>query len=313
MTPWDVQSRRIFTPDGPWPALYGGEGGGHGYVMEPKTCDARGIGIGKPGDPCFTLTAGDRHGVCAGFLARQGAKASGIGYEENKAPTLRGGQADAAVVYAPVTGHTLKGKSNCDYREDSETYVVDKVQQKVTHGVDARSLTEHEELNGTLQAGYGINCGQAIREDLVVRRLTPLECERLQGYPDHWTRLPLIETMSEEDFRFWDDVRREHARVMGKSYKTPKGIDGMVKWYNKMVEADSHRYQSLGNSIALPQWKWLCKRLCGHYERDATMGSLFDGIGGFPLIWEQINGKGSCLWASEIEPFQIAVTRLRFR
>lgn len=54
------------------------------------------------------------------------------------------------------------------------------------------------------------------------------------------------------------------------------------------------------------------KRLCAIYERDATMASLFDGIGGFPYIWEQLNGKGSCLWASEIEPFPIAVTKYHF-
>jgi DNA (cytosine-5)-methyltransferase 1 len=42
------------------------------------------------------------------------------------------------------------------------------------------------------------------------------------------------------------------------------------------------------------------------------MASLFDGIGGFPYIWEQFNGKGSCLWASEIEEFPMAVTKLRF-
>ena len=42
------------------------------------------------------------------------------------------------------------------------------------------------------------------------------------------------------------------------------------------------------------------------------MASLFDGIGGFPLIWEQINGLGSCLWASEIDEFAIAVTNYHF-
>lgn len=42
------------------------------------------------------------------------------------------------------------------------------------------------------------------------------------------------------------------------------------------------------------------------------MASLFDGIGGFPLIWEWLNGKGSCLWASEIEDFPIAVTKEHF-
>lgn len=42
------------------------------------------------------------------------------------------------------------------------------------------------------------------------------------------------------------------------------------------------------------------------------MASLFDGIGGFPLIWEGLHGKGSCVWASEIEDFPIAVTKERF-
>ena len=112
----------------------------------------------------------------------------------------------------------------------------------------------------------------------IVRRLTPGECELLQGFPKGWT-----------DIGEWIDSK-------GKKHK----------------EADSPRYKALGNSIALPPWKWVLKRLCSCYERDATMASLFDGIGGFPLIWEQINGKGSCLWASEIEEFPMAVTRLRF-
>lgn len=111
-----------------------------------------------------------------------------------------------------------------------------------------------------------------------VRRLTPIECERLQGFPDGWT-----------DIGDWTDSK-------GKKRKT----------------SDAARYKALGNSIALPPWKWVLKRLCAEYERDATMGSLFDGIGGFPLIWEQLNGRGSCLWASEIEEFCIAVTKRRF-
>jgi DNA (cytosine-5)-methyltransferase 1 len=111
----------------------------------------------------------------------------------------------------------------------------------------------------------------------IVRRLTPLECERLQGYPDGWT-----------DIGEWTDTN-------GKKHKI----------------ADAPRYKALGNSIALPSWKWVLKRLCACYERDATIASLFDGIGGFPLIFEQLNGKGTCLWASEIEEFPIAVTKAR--
>jgi DNA (cytosine-5)-methyltransferase 1 len=131
-------------------------------------------------------------------------------------------------------------------------------------------------VNGT-NPGYqnGVVCSNKSR--YIVRRLTPLECERLQGYPDGWT-----------DIGDWVDTN-------GKKRQT----------------SDAARYKALGNSIALPPWKWVLKRICACYERDATMASLFDGIGGFPYLWEQLNGKGSCLWASEIEEFPIAVTKVR--
>ena len=112
-----------------------------------------------------------------------------------------------------------------------------------------------------------------------VRRLTPLECERLQGYPDGWT-----------DIGEWVDTK-------GKRHKE---------------SSDAARYKALGNSIALPPWRFVLYRLCMQLGHVGTMASLFEGIGGFPLIWEQINGKGSCLWASEIEEFPIAVTKRRF-
>lgn len=112
-----------------------------------------------------------------------------------------------------------------------------------------------------------------------VRRLTPLECERLQGYPDGWT-----------DIGEWVDTK-------GKRHKE---------------SSDAARYKALGNSIALPPWRFVLYRLCMQLGHVGTIASLFDGIGGFPLIWEQINRKGSCLWASEIEEFPIAVTKRRF-
>ena len=114
--------------------------------------------------------------------------------------------------------------------------------------------------------------------NMVVRRLTPMECERLQGFPDHWT-----------DIGEWPDKT-------GKKHKA----------------ADSPRYKALGNSIALPFWDWMLRRMARYLPEDATLGSLFDGIAGFPLIWERIHGKGTARWASEIEPFPIAVTKKHF-
>lgn len=112
----------------------------------------------------------------------------------------------------------------------------------------------------------------------IVRRLTPTECERLQGYPDGWT-----------DIGEWTDTK-------GKKHKY----------------ADSPRYKALGNSIALPQWFWIAQKMKPYLSTNATLGSLFDGIGGFPLVWQKTYGNGTARWASEIEEFPIAVTKRRF-
>ena len=112
----------------------------------------------------------------------------------------------------------------------------------------------------------------------IVRRLTPTECERLQGYPDGWT-----------DIGEWVDTK-------GKKHKP----------------ADSPRYKALGNSIALPQWFWISQKMKSYMGDGAKLGSLFDGIGGFPLVWETTYGTGTARWASEIEEFPIAVTKKHF-
>lgn len=112
--------------------------------------------------------------------------------------------------------------------------------------------------------------------DNVVRRLTPTECSRLQGFPDGWC-----------DIGDWVDSNSK-----------------------KHKDADSPKYKALGNSIALPFWEWLARRIAAQYERPVTMGSLFDGIGGFPLAFMRAGGKA--VWASEIEEFPIAVTKKHF-
>lgn len=348
-----------------------------------------GLGIGKDGDPSPTLTAGDRHGVCAGFKLGNSEQTRSIGYAEEQAPTLNaecGGNKPAVVTaysFDSLASNSMKSKnpnSGCrvvDVAKTLDTSVPDPSKNQggiavlgvshdvsgtlraqehghqpsildmshacdvirdcgevapslqarmgtggnqipLTYGIGNGQVNEAavmaEEVSQTLNTMHdaqavlcGVSCPEKahmlkakancdFREDSetypvqnrVVRRLTPLECERLQGFPDGWT-----------DIGEWYDSQTGDGYWVdscGKRHKT----------------ADSPRYKALGNSIALPPWKWLLKRLCGNYERNATMASLFDGIGGFPLIWEQLNGRGTCLWASEIEEFPMAVTRRRF-
>lgn len=83
----------------------------------------------------------------------------------------------------------------------------------------------------------------------------------------------------------------------------------MVK---KHKPADSPRYKALGNSIALPQWYWIFQKMKPYIGENPTLGSLFDGIGGFPLVFESTYGDGTAIWASEVDSFCIAVTKKRF-
>lgn len=85
----------------------------------------------------------------------------------------------------------------------------------------------------------------------IVRRLTPLECCRLQGFPDGWGDIPRLEIMTDADAKFWEDVRRTYAGAMGKAYRQFKCRDALVKWYNKL-HTDSAEYKMWGNGIALP-------------------------------------------------------------
>ena len=317
MNPWDAQSARVYDQDGTWHSLNANENGG--MARDSVLCagfklgnseQARSIGYqeelfptlnaecggNKPavvapaamafdttqitskengsqpefGKPCHTLNA-NAHVPCvaldmthacdvirecgeqvSALQARMGTGGNQVPLTDQDvtgtlSPGAHAGSYNGQDAYndmlvcgaSPDVAHTLRAKANCAYREDAETYPV---------------------------------------QNMVVRRLTPLECTRLQGYPDGWV-----------DIGDWTDEK-------GKKHK----------------DADSPKYKALGNSIALPFWDWMLRRMARYLPGGATLGSLFDGIAGFPLIWERIHGKSTARWASEIEPFPIAVTKKWF-
>ena len=146
--------------------------------------------------------------------------------------------------------------------------------------VKIREDNTFQSLTSRMGTGGG-NVPMLIENETVARRLTPTECERLQGYPDGWT-----------DIGDWIDSK-------GKKHKG---------------ESDAPRYKALGNSIALPFWEWMAGRMVEMLKEggteNPTMASLFDGIGGFPLVYSRCGCRP--VWASEIEEFPIAVTKIHF-
>lgn len=113
----------------------------------------------------------------------------------------------------------------------------------------------------------------------------------------------------------WSFVGLPHWNVHGFKGIRTDGVD-IGDWTDEKgrvhKEADAPKYKALGNSIALPFWRWMFGRMAAYLPDGATLGSLFDGIGGFPLCWESIHGKGTAVWASEIDEFPIAVTKHHF-
>lgn len=273
LTQWDCQSKRIFGTEGASPTLQGGVGGGVNNPAIFCMGTQQGGAEVRSDDRAPTLTA------AAGMSGNnQPNNRSTVGPDKPCSALHTFGEVPAVCYQMQGFGDYREGDvaSNCkqrDYKDSTDL---------VVSSVDCRNFTEGGEINGTLQAkesvGQSLNLQNTVRTGMIVRRLTPMECERLQGFPDHWT-----------DIGEWRDSK-------GKLRKP----------------SDSPRYKALGNSIALPFWDFLAKRISAQYLRPVTMGSLFDGIGGFPLVFERHNGKGTARWASEIEEFPIAVTKLRF-
>lgn len=202
-------------------------------------------------------------------------------------PTMTGDHNSRVTDYTAITlqGDTVAGALLArDYKGPGRADSLGRVIAQPM-GVDLYNgtLTGDKAVTLTTATGYGGGTGPSVIEKIIrwiVRRLTPTECERLQGYPDGWTNLGE-----------WIDSKG----------KTHKG-------------ADTPRYKALGNSIALPQWYYVLGGIADRLSDDATLGSLFDGIGGFPYVWAQLHAgrKELCVWASEIEEFPIAVTKKWF-
>lgn len=388
LTPWDVQSRRIFSVDGPWPALYGGEGGGHGYACIPintmiatrhkQLGRGTGFGVGEAGDPQFTISAGHEHAVAytlkicdenilddqggqqitvrtdgkaptlraethgnlpcvlesAGFKAGQ-SMAGGIGWQKECAATLAAqcsgteptvcvkcydarGNGDGktvstltgdhenritdytSVVCEPIPIHdkatrykgggptrngdgagnglgvgksgdpcpTLStcdhhmvcycmahGQANAEILEDKspclncnheQPIVFDK--EVYNSGVNATG--GHYIADGGPAPTLRTSVPPGVCVQYIVRRLTPTECARLQGFPDNWGHPDHKEDFTDEEYRFWLNVRNTHAAINGKPQKD-YSKEQMLTWYNKL-HTDSAEYKMWGNGIALP-------------------------------------------------------------
>lgn len=89
----------------------------------------------------------------------------------------------------------------------------------------------------------------------IVRRLTPTECARLQGFPDRWGDIDEYETLDDNQYQFWLDVRKTFDSINGRSEKNYTR-EQIRKWHNGL-HTDSSEYKMWGNGIALPCFEFV--------------------------------------------------------
>ena len=229
------------------------------------------------GDTAVTITTATGQGAqdsgpsvaciySAGFNGQNSATAAGVDYMEEKTPPIiKNKQTDVFCLQGSMIGRTDKNGPQGNGINKNVSFTVNTTDRHaVVYALDRASFNQginaqydfeitDSGINSTIVAkgpsavAYKMLC--CLR--WVIRRLTPLECERLQGYPDFWTCLKRKEMLDGEEFGFWRNVMITDKKIKGKKCNEHPTPAQLTKWYNKL-ECDGSRYKALGNSLAIP-------------------------------------------------------------
>ena len=229
-------------------------------------------GFGVEDDPAYTLTTADRHSIAYSIdraAFNQGVNAKyDIGIAEDIAQTIvaKGPGAVAHETYAMQSFGEYKhsGKASLikqrDFKDATDLVVA------FEPGTVSRVGGHYYEDGkaGTIRAKPGDN-QQTIINDYIVRRLTPTECGRLQGFPDGWTDNLAIAEPTEDDILYWRMIFKEHAEALGEKKK--EKTDNQIRKWLQNPESDSAKYKMWGNGIALPCAEFVIQGIANELQR----------------------------------------------
>ena len=187
----------------------------------------------------------DLHDVSGALAAEPGMKqqtyvlqGSMIGRTEKNGPQGDGVNEDVSFTLNTVDHHAVAAPAMEDETYCATTGNFMTVEKEKSPTLAARDYKDPPIVNDTDEPYY------------IVRRLTPVECARLQGFPDWWCSDLGTDAPTEEDIRFWSEVWETHRKVMETSQK-PKSEKQVIKWL-KDPYSDSAEYKLWGNGVCLP-------------------------------------------------------------
>ena len=235
------------------------------------------LGDGISEDVSFTLNATDKHAVAYGidraaFNQGQNAKYS-FAVETEKQPTMvaKGPGAVAAPTYssskASFFTKVQEEKANTlvatDYKDPP--IVNDDSSYGFYPQMKAECVTFSKEKSGCIVNGTNPGFQNGVLESsYIVRRLTPTECARLQGFPDWWCSKLGTDNPTDEELDFWRDVFRTYAEINGTKVKSDKQI---IKWL-KNPHSDSAEYKMWGNGVCLQNVIFVLSRIVKYSQKE---------------------------------------------
>lgn len=262
MNPWDSQSARVYSEDGVWHSLNANSNGGQSRDAVLCLNDQGGSVMNVSENVTATLRA-QEHGHQPVIFSRCVAHCLKV-----KANDSFREDSDNYVVQpnSTIEYFALDMTHACDViREcgDKAPCLQARMgtggnQVPLCFGIgngqvhEAMSMTQEkaQTLNTMHDVEAILQCAAVDCRNRTVRRLTPIECARLQGFPDEWGHPIKKDSFSDEEYEFWREVKNTHESIAGKIPKKYKK-EQLLNWYNKL-HTDSSEYKMWGNGIALP-------------------------------------------------------------
>ena len=220
-------------------------------------------------DTSRTLDANGGNPSCnQGGIAVVAVQGSMIGREDKNGPQGSGVTEDVSFTLNATDHHAVAYPTYCASKASFFTSAEEEVANTLVATdykdpplINALQTASGKDVFGTISASMGSKQWLGNQEafsgdyhivepDYIVRRLTPTECARLQGFPDWWCDGLGTENPTAEDLAFWREVFETHRRITGTSTK-PKSDSQIVKWL-KDPHSDSAEYKMWGNGVALP-------------------------------------------------------------
>ena len=229
LNPWDCQSKRIYQPDGVYPTLPAMESGGANNHAVMYALDSMSSNSMKSSNP-----HSGQNVVC------YDARGNGAG---TCCPTLTGDHENRVTDYTAVT--VYRSPKIGEYAADGTASTMAARDFKSPRDL----VVEHDKPP----------------RKYIIRRLTPTERCRLQGFPDGWGIPDHKDKLSDEELAFWQSVRDTCAAISGKPPKK-YSAGSLTKWYNSL-HTDSAEYKMWGNGIALPCAAFVLAGIAEKFER----------------------------------------------